>query len=386
MMRNKKGILLIGLLFLPMLMMASGGDWSQENYVKAVEFLQGDGVLESWFTEGFLPQIQGWGFEHYNKYILFAQSIAGITGLIYMGNKGWGMLSGDKPWEVLPLLRPLVFALILANWVPLTMGVQQPFRYLSNSARGEFNSMQNDLLGERVNRFKAQNMLLDAIMDARTETAQAQQAIEGEAEGGGWFGWGNIVGGAVDDMANYIMAMGLKLQFNMQIAFANILEIVGLLILRLIAYGILFIQQIMILFLIIIGPFSFGFSILPVFRSAWIGWFSKFIGVQFYSVITYVILQMGVMLQLSAVRSELDRYAQLINLDTGEILDLNLLVVFGTSGVMTFGMLLLAYLLTAVGLLMVPTLSSYVLGSASSTGGITSKGGALAGAAVGKVI
>lgn len=382
-MEKKQILILIGLLFFPIAIFAGG--LPETSYAKAVSFMQGDGILEEWYTNGFITNLQTFAEDHYDKYVLFAQGIGGITGLIYMANKGWEFLSGDKPWDVMPLLRPLVFALVIANWSPLVKGIQIPFRALENTAKEEVRTMQTQLLSERIERFGYQHKLVDAIIQAKTDTKLAEEAIKTETTTGGGSGFWNPIGGAIDDMASYIMAMGLRLQFDMQLLVANLLEIIGLFILRLVAYGMLFVQQIMIFFLIVIGPISFGFSILPAFRNAWVGWFSKFIGVQFYGVITYVIMQMGIMMMLTSVGGELNRYKQLID-ETGGIKSLELVIAFAESGVMTFGMLILSYVLTAVGILMVPTLSSYILGSASSTSGATSKMGSLAGVAVGKMM
>lgn len=382
-MRNKKVVFLIGFILCPLMIFAGG--LPESSYAEAVDFLQGDGILEEWFINGFITNLQGYSAEHYDKYVLFAQGIGGITGLIYMANKGWEFMSGDKQWDVMPLLRPLVFALVIANWSPLVAGLQVPFRALSDTAKEEVRTMQGQLLSQRIERFGLQHKLVDAIIEVKTDTQLAQNAIDTETQSGASSGFWNPIGGAIDDMASYVMAMGLRLQFDMQLILSNLLEIIGLFLLRLVAYGMLFVQQIMIFFLIVIGPISFGFSILPAFRNAWVGWFSKFIGVQFYSVITYVIMQMGIMLQLTSIGGEINRYRQLID-DTGGIKSVELIVAFSESGVMTFGMLILSYLLTAVGILMVPTLSSWILGSASSTSGATSKMGSLAGVAVGKMM
>jgi hypothetical protein len=375
-MKYKNIIITFTTVMIPSLCIAGGGV-SDEN-LEAVEFLQGGGIVEEWFMT-FVDAIVDFGDTYYEKYVNFAQFIGGTLGLIYFGNKAWGMLAGDRQWDVLPLLRPLVFSLIIANWSFLVLGINSIFQTIEDISKEEVKVTQSELLAIRVDRFELQNKMIDAILEKRTEAKLAEKEQERENSGSGAWAMVPDLGlmDAVDEMSVWISTMYMKLQFNLQLFFSNLLENIGLLLMRLVIYGILYIQKIFILFLIILGPITFGFSILPAFNNAWKTWLSRFIGVQFWGIIAYTILQLGIVVQKFAMEAEIDRYKQIINENTGEIISMELLTTFGNSGVMSFGMVVLAYLLTAVGLLMTPTLSSFILG-AGSLGGTTSKGTQLA--------
>ena len=74
----------------------------------------------------------------------------------------------------------------------------------------------------------------------------------------------------------------------------QLIEYVAVTIFQVCTYIIFFLQAIFGSILIILGPLSFAFSILPGYRDAYLNWIARFISVGLYSVIGYLVLNMAI--------------------------------------------------------------------------------------------
>ena len=147
---------------------------SDEYYQKAMDFLQGEGVLEGWFTEKFLPLYDSFMTAEYGRFILFGQAVAGIGALLYLGNIGWQMISGDREWEIVPMLKPFAIGLVIMNWVGFVGLIRTPLLKLQDVSESSFVQSQQELNSLRWVRFKKQQQVVDRIIE---EQAKAQAEI-----------------------------------------------------------------------------------------------------------------------------------------------------------------------------------------------------------------
>ena len=64
--------------------------------------------------------------------------------------------------------------------------------------------------------------------------------------------------------------------------------------------------------LIILGPFSVAASILPAFRDSFSTWIARFVSVNLYSGIAYLIMYLCGLMQEYALTSEISKYQELV--------------------------------------------------------------------------
>ena len=67
-----------------------------------------------------------------------------------------------------------------------------------------------------------------------------------------------------------------------------------------------------------------------------------------------------------AFEAEIDRYDQMINAD-GTVKDMNLILTFGGSGIMSFGLVVVCMVISGIGVLSVPTMANFVISSGSNS-------------------
>lgn len=365
-----KSIMKIVLLFIPSFAF-SQDTHSDEYYQKAMDFLQGEGILEGWFTEKFLPLYDSFMTAEYGQFILFGQAVAGLGALLYLGNIGWQMVSGDREWEIVPMLKPFAIGLVIMNWVSFVGILRTPLIKLQDVSESSFIESQQELNSLRWVRFKKQQQVVDRIVE---EQAKAQAEIQQQEAGDqSLIEEGlDMVGDGLTSLMSPVYELYLRLQVGLQLAISSTLELIGLWILRICVYGIFFIQLIFSTILIIIGPIPVGLSVFPAFSSFLTQWISRFINVNLYGFVAFVILKIGTLLQLFAFEAEIERYDQIINTD-GSIKNMDLLLTYSSSGIMSFGLVIVCFLITAVGILCVPTLANYIIPSGGGNTGAMSK-------------
>lgn len=362
--------LTIFLFALPMMVFGQTGD--SESYNKLLQFLKGDGAFEKWFMEAFTHLDTTMAAQSAGARML-GQAIGGFGALCYMGYLGWQMQEGARPWEVTPMIRPTIIAFILMYWTAFTGMIQYPLQALAQPGIALFQEIEEDANDLRVERFKKQNQILEILIKQQAEEEAKQESLE-KLENKADDSWYDI---DVDKLLAPAKEWYMKMEFKVQKTLSEIIEGVSLTILRVCTYLIFFIQKIWSYVLIILGPIAVGISLIPGFENSFTNWLTKFININLYTFITYTIINIGQQLIMSGYQMELDRYALII--DSAGVADMNTLRVYVQNSGMMYTALFpaVAYIVTGIGILMVPSIADSIVSAGGA--GIMSKGKAASG-------
>jgi len=341
---------------------------SDEYYGKLISFVQGEGVLEDWFTSGFLNMFEDFMTTEYGKLILFGQAIAAIGALLYLAHIGWQMQAG-KEWELVPMLKPFAIGLVIMNWVGFVKIIQAPTKALTEYAKDDFNEQQAELNTLRVTRYKMQQQTIDALFEER---ANIQAEMDQQKEGNkSLIDQGlDMLGDGMTKLMSPLYEAYLRFEISLRLAIDVTLETVGMWILRICTYLIFFIQLMYSTVLVITGPISIGISVFPMFASSFGQWVSRFININLYGFMAYIVLKLGTMLQQFAFEAEIDRYSQMID-SAGGVKNMELLTAFTQSGTMSFGLVLICFVISGIGVLSVPSLANMVVSAGGNAGAMS---------------
>jgi len=334
-------------------------------YKHSLQYLQGDGVYETGMMV-FLGGLKESIWNHFSMFIGDAQALAAIFMIIFFAIKSYEMMVGDKRMEIMPLLRPFGLAMIIIWWGGFVKMVAFPTDLVANQTEQMFNSVQSDVDGLRFTRAA---LMLQVANSLYTFEAQADVA---EKESDTWYGqaW-NTVSSAVKQGISTVISPLLELKnrltVGMQLLLTQTLELLGIWILRLATYIIFMIQIIYSSILIILGPFSVAVSILPAFRDSFSTWVARFVSVNLYSGIAYLIMYLCGLMQQYALTSEISKYQALVG-TSGAAADMTKMAAFAANGVLSFGEVIIVFLIGAICMFTVPSISTWVI----STSGITS--------------
>ncbi|MFC6268288.1 hypothetical protein [Frigoriflavimonas asaccharolytica] len=371
--------ILLVLVFMPTIVFGQTG--STEDYNKLLQFLKGDGAFEKWFMEAFTKLDTTMAAQSAGA-VMLGQAIGGFGALCYMGYLGWQMQEGARPWEVTPMIRPVIIAFILMYWGAFTGMIQYPLQSLAEPGIKLFQEIEKDANDLRVERFKKQNQILEILIKQQAEEEAKQETLD-KLEKKADDSWYDV---DVDKLLAPAKEWYMKMEFKIQKTLSEIIEGVSLTILRVCTYLIFFIQKVWSYVLIILGPIAVGMSLIPGFENSFSNWVTKFININLYTFITYTIINIGQQLIMSGYQMELDRYALMI--DSGGVADMNTLRVYVQNSGMMYTALFpcVAYIVTGIGILMVPSIADSIVSAGGA--GIMSKGKAAGGtvASAGKAV
>jgi len=332
---------------------------------KTLEFLQGDGVYENGVMV-FLKGLKDSVWTHFDLFITDAKALSAIFMIIFFAIKSYEMMVGDKQLEIMPLMRPFGLAMVILWWGTFVKVIAFPTDIVANQTEQMFNSEQTTVDNLRLNRSK---LMLAVANSLYTYQAQTQVA---EKESDTWYGqaWDSVtstVKQGISSVVSPLLELKNRLEVGMQLLFTQIIELMGIWILRVAVYVIFMIQIIYSTILIILGPFAVAVSILPAFRDSFSTWIARFVSVNLYNGIAYLIMYLTGLMQEYALTSEISKYKELVGKD-GLNADLAKMAWFAGNGVLSFGTVIIVFLIGAICMFTVPSISTWII----STSGISS--------------
>ncbi|GAA3989489.1 plasmid transfer protein [Mucilaginibacter dorajii] len=332
---------------------------------KTLQFLQGDGVYEEGVMV-FLKGLKDSVWAHFDMFITDAKALSAIFMIIFFAIKSYEMMAGDKQLEIMPLLRPFGLAMVILWWGPFTRIIAFPTDIVASQTEQMFSSEQTIVNNLRLNR---SSLMLAVANSLYTYQAQTEVA---EKESDTWYGqaWDSVtstVKEGISSVVSPLLELKNRLTVGMQLLFTQLLELLGIWILRLAVYIIFMIQIIYSSILIMLGPFAVAVSILPAFRDSFSTWIARFISVNLYSGIAYLIMYICGLMQEYALKSEISKYTELVGAD-GTNTNLQKMAWFAGNGILSFGTVIIVFLIGAICMFTVPSISTWII----STSGISS--------------
>ena len=362
---NKKLTLLFCLLAIVVPIM--GFSQTDGDYSNLLQFLKGDGAFEKWFMEVF-TKLDNSVQDSAQGSALVGKAIGGLGALMYLGYMGWQMAAGDREWEITPMLKPILIGFTLVYWSGFVNLIQAPFEAIAQPGIAIFSDIESEVNDLRVQRFKKQQQLLDAVIKLNAEEDAKQEVINNTSQNAddSWFD----VSEGLDKLIQPIKEWQIRMQFQMQKLVAEVIEFVCLSILRICVYLIFFIQKIWAYILIILGPIAVGMALVPGFENSLYSWVSKFININLYTFVAYTIINIGQQLIASGYTMEIERYDTLLS--NGTITNLDALMVYVSNSGMIYNQLFtcVAYIVTGIGVLMTPTIADTIV-TAGGAGAMT---------------
>lgn len=237
--------------------------------------------------------------DHLSVFTGDAQALCAIFMLLYFGIKSYGMIAGDERLEIMPLLRPFALAMVIMLWSPFVDLINFPLKVVTNKSRALFDNRINAVDAVSQQRMALIDSVATRLIESSAELEEVQQGTNDEA----WYeSLGIDFNVLFDQMKGYFILIMAKFRFF----FVQIIEYLVITIFQLCSYLIFFLQIIFAGILIILGPFSFAFSVLPGFKDAYIYWLARYISVSLYSAIGYIIMGLSMVLVQYGMEREIE--------------------------------------------------------------------------------
>lgn len=349
------------------------GTIPSKEYKEAISFIQGNGVYDRAVMQ-FFEGMRDYGYSHFSIFIRDAQALACILMLVFFSIKSYEIMSGDKKMEIMPLLRPFGLIMVTIWWGYFCQMLAFPTDIISTKTEALFSAQNDKINALRLDRSVYLVQVSDRLIEYQATTELASEKAKETDDGLGTV----IVDGVKDffteNIYGPIAQMKIRMQTSMQLLVTQILEILAIWILRICVYFIFIIQIIYSTVLVILGPFSVAVSVLPAFRDAFSTWIARFISVNLYVGIAFLVLYITGLLQEWALLQEIAKYEALLNDSEAAVLEK--LSWMAGNGILSFGLVIVAFLVGAIAMTTVPSISTWIvstsgISSAASTAGRT---------------
>jgi hypothetical protein len=351
-----------------LLLMGAGLSHAQTpspDYKKSLEFLQGNGV----YDEGMMTFLQGLKdsiWTHFDLFITDAKALAAIFMIIFFAIKSYELMAGDKKLEVMPLLRPFGLTMIILWWGAFVKMVAFPTDLVAIKTEEMFKTEQNNVNNLRFARADYMYKVANALYSFQAQTQVA------EKESNTWYeqAWNSVTSSVKEGISSVVtplIELKNRMSIGVQLLLTQLLELIGIWILRIAVYVVFLLQIIYSSILIILGPFAVAASILPAFRDSFSTWVARFISVNLYTGIAYLIMYLMALMQKYAMSSEISKYKELLGPD-GSDAALPKMAIFTGNGILSFGTVIIVFLIGAICMFTVPSISTWII----STSGISS--------------
>jgi len=339
-----------------------------DSFKETFNFLQGNGVYEEGMMH-FLKSMKQTIWSHYDVFLADAQALSAIFMLIFFAARSYGMISGDKRLEIMPLLRPFGLVMVILWWPAFTKVLAYPGELVENRTEKLFDDSQTHINDLRMQRAKLMVDVADELFKLQASTEVAK------TEADTWYenAWESVKSSVKEGFAevwNPVVEMRNRLQISLQLLASSLLETLAIWVLRISVYVIFIVQIIFSTILIILGPFSVAASILPWYQRSFTEWIARFISVSLYSGIAYLVMYVASLFQQYALEAEISRYTELLSGDGESIEKLSW---FAANGVLSFGVVIITFIIGALTMFTVPSISTWIV----STSGVSSAASAM---------
>lgn len=351
-----------------------------------------------------------------SRFIALSLGIASILIMIVIAQEGYKLMVGDKSFDPIWWIRPLVMLLIITTWQTgggrwvtekrdftvngKTLGqlpvrvyeygslptmVRTTFGPLEGMARETFAIRMAKLEESKKEKLRLLDEKWNELLNKGAEIEAGKEALDktGNEEDESWLSsidpstWGESFkkefASVKESIVNYTKVVLLQISSWVD----KIIEWIGNLIWAIAVYATFMTKSLAIAFLTIFGPISFGLSVYDLWRDAWATWLMRFISFHLYGWVAYIVMT-----------------ASCSIIDFGVRADIALLSQPGFPEAFSFNAIytLFGYLVGAMAMKMVPEVVSWIVPTNASqaagqfSSGLSGKtigwGQAAAGAAV----
>lgn len=331
-------------------------------YNDCVGFLQGNDVYERPVMK-FFEGMRDYAFSGWVPFSGEAQGLACIFMILFFAVKSYEMMVGDKQLEIMPLLRPFALVMVLMWWSVFCKIIAFPTDLVAMKSEALFATQQSQVNALRLERANYIVQVGEKLMNMQAKTEIAAEEAKETNKGVGRQIVEGVKGYFAENIWNPIVEMRIRMQTSLSLLITQMIELLAIWILRICVYIVFMLQILYATVLVTLGPFSVALSILPAFRDTFTTWIARFVSVNLYVGVAYLVLYIVGKMQQYAMTVEINKYKALLDDSGGSIITW-----FAGNGILSFGTVVVTFIVGAIAITTVPSISTWII----STSGISS--------------
>jgi hypothetical protein len=349
------------------------GVYAQDNSNtnQAFKMIQGAGVYDDGMMQMFTG-LRDFIWNGWSDFIVDAKALSAIFMIIFFAIKSYEMMVGDKQLEIMPLLRPFGLSMIILWWSVFVKVVAFPCDLIQQQSQDKWKEAQTTADDLRLKRAGLMKEMADSLYSFQAQTQVA------EKESDTWYGqaWDQVtstVKKGISSVVTPLLELKQRLQISIQLLLTQLLELIAVWVLRIATYFVFFLQILYSSVLVILGPFAVAVSILPAFRDSFSTWVARFISVNLYGTIAYLIMWLSAYIQQYSLTVEISRYEGILHgsATTNKMAEV---AVFASNGILSFGTVIISFLIGAIAMFTVPSISTWIVSTSGASSAVSTFG------------
>lgn len=300
---------------------------------------------------GLIQELSRFFMKYYSIFITAGQALGAVFVIFIVGGQAYQVMLKGKAFDVLAILRPIAFAIILANWIPFVTAIAAVPRMMESYAEGIFNKEHASIIDQRQLRTEAAEKVAKRTREAKAAADMAQKQI---SDGNVFDRLSNLGEDMMEMIKEQLASFATVIQAQANQWLEEWVMKIGEIIWQISFYLLFFIKECFVGILVITGPITFALSILPIWKDAWVQWIARYVSVLLYGFIGFFVLAAA--LQLIKYGIKID-----IQVLTTAASSAEAFAAYTSSSIVTALFHFTTLLVGAVALRMVPELATWII-------------------------
>ncbi len=255
--------------------------------------------------------------------------------------------------------------MVLMWWSVFCKIIAFPTDLVAMKSEALFATQQSQVNALRLERANYIVQVGEKLMNMQAKTEIAAEEAKETNKGVGRQIVEGVKGYFAENIWNPIVEMRIRMQTSLSLLITQMIELLAIWILRICVYIVFMLQILYATVLVTLGPFSVALSILPAFRDTFTTWIARFVSVNLYVGVAYLVLYIVGKMQQYAMTVEINKYKALLDDSGGSI---EKITWFAGNGILSFGTVVVTFIVGAIAITTVPSISTWII----STSGISS--------------
>lgn len=254
------------------------------------------------------------GVGHANKMTRLARHLGAIFAVIVAGQQAYKVLAEQRGFDILEIMRPILFAFVLAFWGPIVNTVLAPGQAVESHCKSLYMVANVRVDSLRSLRLRKSINLANEIREKRA--SQKEQEKSEEKGGGGLKQWLSDLG---DDVVNFVKDYAMTAIVTLETHIMDWIERffiwVGEICYTVAIYIIFLLKALFVTVLSMFGPIYMAASILPAWKDAWKQWVERMVHVSLYGAMAYLTMAFSMNLITYCLEMDIQNLEGIVNQD-----------------------------------------------------------------------
>lgn len=344
----------------------AGWDWLTNTTGLADAYNNTGSAINQFMIDLCNRDLINYGREMSNKLIGTARALGAIFAICVAAGRAYKVMAEGDRFNVLSVMRPLIFAFVLSFWPAVCNTLLMPGQYVENYMRGQYIEVAKEMDRLREQRNDKAYQVSDHIYSKKVQSEEVQNNQDMNILEKTWDG----IKQTVNSTLNYIKNIGSNFVIYIYNIAEHIIQGIGEIVFSVCVYVVFLLKALYLTVLMMFGPIYMVCSILDVWKDSWSQWVGRMISVSMYGAMAYLVMTFSCTLICLTINADIAKLNQIMtNPQIG-------MFAYLKSGFGTCIMSFVGYLVGAIAMGTVHELASFtfpggpMMGASSFIGGM----------------